>query len=128
MTAIKRRCTANPDLQVETIFMHLQHSSAIGLGRFRRYCQPRSPDRLFKGDGKQVLFGSFPSLISSIHSNDMEDFLQKRRAMGDRLVGHVLHTPTLSQRSLHHLDSTSASSLILLSDTASHSAIIIIVD
>jgi len=34
-----------------------------------------SLDRLFKGDGKQVLLGSFPSLISSIHSNEHGGFL-----------------------------------------------------
>jgi hypothetical protein len=43
---------------------------AIGFEGSGRLCQPHSLDRLFKGDGKQVLLGSFPSLISSIHSNE----------------------------------------------------------
>jgi hypothetical protein len=45
-------------------------SSVIGSEGSGRLCQPRSLVRLFKGDGKQVLFGSLPSLISSIHSNE----------------------------------------------------------
>lgn len=40
-----------------------------------RGCQPHLLDRLFKGNGKQVLLGSFPSLISSIHSNEHGGFL-----------------------------------------------------
>ncbi|THV76418.1 hypothetical protein D6C84_09092 [Aureobasidium pullulans] len=51
--------------------------SPIGFKGSARNCQPHSPDRLSKGDGKQALLGCFPSLISSIHSNGMEDFLQR---------------------------------------------------
>lgn len=50
----------------------------------RGNCQPHWLGRLSKDGGKQVLFGSFPLLISSIHSNAMEDFLQKSRAVGVR--------------------------------------------
>ena len=50
-------------------------SSAVGSEGSKRGCQPHSLDHLFKDDGKQVLFGSFPSLISSIHSNEHGGFL-----------------------------------------------------
>ncbi|THX38580.1 hypothetical protein D6D10_04972 [Aureobasidium pullulans] len=99
MAAVKRRCTADPDLHAESIFINLQIESRklskvhdqstfiwdvfdsnrgpIGFKGSVRNCQPHSPDRFSKGDGKQALLGRFPSLISSIHSNGMEDFLQR---------------------------------------------------
>ena len=49
--------------------------SAIGSKGLERGHKPHSLNRLFKGDGKQVLLGSFPSLISSIHSNEHGGFL-----------------------------------------------------
>ncbi|KEQ91688.1 hypothetical protein AUEXF2481DRAFT_457859 [Aureobasidium subglaciale EXF-2481] len=162
MAAVKRRCTANPDLHLESIFIHLQdesrrlnmactqslkllHHEQLYLVQYRlteqahnqdclfwnvfdsnssdissvgseRCFQPHSLDHLFKGDGKQALLGCFPSLISSTHSNGMciscsddgpgasgQGFeINAHLYMVGRLGGHVLHTPTLSQRPSHH--------------------------
>jgi hypothetical protein len=62
--------------------------SAVGSKGPERGCQAHSLDRLFQGDGKQVLLGSFPSLISSIHSNEHGGFLAE--TTGRENQGRVL--------------------------------------